>query len=227
MKNTLEIDSINKSYNENIILSDIYLKCETNDIVGIFGRNGSGKSTLLKIIYGTLKAENKFIKLNNKAEEFPYKVKNGISSLPQENFIPEYFTVRKAISLSISKSKLSEFYNDEMISKVIDNKIATLSGGELKYLHLKIVLFNDSKFCLLDEPYNGISPIMIAKINKIIVEQSKQKGIIITDHNYNNMLEIITKIYLIKDRTGYLLKDKKELIKYGYLNVGMLECWNK
>lgn len=223
MKNTLEIDSINKSYNENIILSDIYLKCETNDIVGIFGRNGSGKSTLLKIIYGTLKAENKFIKLNNKAEEFPYKVKNGISSLPQENFIPEYFTVRKAISLSISKSKLSEFYNDEMISKVIDNKIATLSGGELKYLHLKIVLFNDSKFCLLDEPYNGISPIMIAKINKIIVEQSKQKGIIITDHNYNNMLEIITKIYLIKDRTGYLLKDKKELIKYGYLNVGMLE----
>jgi len=223
MKYTLEIDSINKSYNENIILSDIYLKCETNDIVGIFGRNGSGKSTLLKIIYGTLKAENKFIKLNNKAEKFPYKVKNGISYLPQENFIPEYFTVRKTISLSISKSKLSEFYNDEMISKVIDNKIATLSGGELKYLHLKIVLFNDSKFCLLDEPYNGISPIMIAKINKIIVEQSKQKGIIITDHNYNNLLDIITKIYLIKDRTGYLLKDKKELIKYGYLNVGMLE----
>ena len=223
MKYALEIDSINKSYNENIILSDIYLKCETNDIVGIFGRNGSGKSTLLKIIYGTLKAENKFIKLNNKAEEFPYKVKNGISYLPQENFIPEYFTVRKAINLSISKSKLSEFYNDEMISKVIDNKIATLSGGELKYLHLKIILFNDSKFCLLDEPYNGISPIMIAEINKIIVEQSKRKGIIITDHNYNNLLEIITKIYLIKDRTGYLLKDKSELVKFGYLNHGMLE----
>ncbi|MEO5775445.1 MAG: ATP-binding cassette domain-containing protein [Flavobacterium sp.] len=223
MKYTLEIDSINKSYNENIILSDIYLKCETNDIVGIFGRNGSGKSTLLKIIYGTLKAENKFIKLNNKVEEFPYKVENGISYLPQENFIPEYFTVRKAINLSIENSKLSQFYNDELISKVIDNKIATLSGGELKYLHLKIVLFNDSKFCLLDEPYNGISPIMIIEINKIIVEQSKRKGIIITDHNYNNLLEIVTKIYLIKNRTGYLLKDKNELIKHGYLNAGMLE----
>lgn len=223
MKYTLEIDSINKSYKEKIILSDIYLKCETNDIIGIFGRNGSGKSTLLKIIYGTLKAENKFIKLNNKAEEFPYKVKNGISYLPQENFIPEYFTVRNAINLSISKSKLSEFYNDEMISKIIDNRIATLSGGELKYLHLKIILYNDSKFCLLDEPYNGISPIMIVEINKLIVEQSKKKGIIITDHSYNNLLEIITKIYLIKDRTGYLLKDKKELIKHGYLNHGMLE----
>lgn len=223
MKYTLEIDSINKSYKENIILSDIYLKCETNDIVGIFGRNGSGKSTLLKIIYGTLDAENKFVKLNNKVEEFPYKVNNGISYLPQENFIPEYFTVRKAICLSIDKSSLSEFFNDEMINKIIDNKIATLSGGELKYLHLKIILYNDSKFCLLDEPYNGISPIMIAEINRIIVAQSKKKGIIITDHNYNNLLEIVTKIYIIKDRTGYLLKDKNELIKYGYLNHGMLE----
>jgi ABC-type lipopolysaccharide export system ATPase subunit len=223
MKYALEIDSINKSYNDKVILSDIYLKCETNDIVGIFGRNGTGKSTLLKIIYGTLKAENKFIRLNNKAEEFPYKVKNGISYLPQENFLPEYLTVRKAINLSINKAKLTEFYNDEMISKVLNNKIATLSGGELKYLHLKIVLFNDSKFCILDEPYNGISPIMIVEINKIIVEQSKRKGIIITDHNYNNLLEIITKIYLIKDRTGYLLKDKIELIKHGYLNNGMLE----
>lgn len=223
MKYTLEIDSINKSYKENIILSDIYLKCETNDIVGIFGRNGSGKSTLLKIIYGTLDAENKFVKLNNKVEEFLYKVNNGISYLPQENFIPEYFTVRKAIYLSIDKSSLSEFFNDEMINKIIDNKIATLSGGELKYLHLKIILYNDSKFCLLDEPYNGISPIMIAEINRIIVAQSKKKGIIITDHNYNNLLEIVTKIYIIKDRTGYLLKDKNELIKYGYLNHGMLE----
>lgn len=223
MKYTLEIDSINKSYNENIILSDIYLKCETNDIVGIFGRNGCGKSTLLKIIYGTLKAENKFIKLNNKVEEFPYKVENGISYLPQENFIPEYFTVRKTINLSIENSKLSYFYNDELISKVIDNKIATLSGGELKYLQLKIVLFNDSKFCLLDEPYSGISPIMITEINKIIVKQSKRKGIIITDHKYNNLLEIATKIYLIKNRTGYLLKDKNELIKHGYLNATMLE----
>ena len=106
---------------------------------------------------------------------------------------------------------------------MINNKIGTLSGGELKYLHLKIILYNDSKFCLLDEPYNGISPIMVREINKIIVEQSKKKGIIITDHNYNNLLEIVTKIYLIKDRIGYLLKDKMDLIKHGYLNVGMLE----
>ena len=61
MKYSLEVDSVNKSYNDNSILSDIYLKCETNDVIGIFGRNGSGKSTLLKIIYGTLNADYKFI----------------------------------------------------------------------------------------------------------------------------------------------------------------------
>ena len=198
MKYSLEIDSIIKSFNGKTVLSDVYLKCETGDIIAVFGRNGSGKSTLLKIIYGMLDAENKLIKINGQVEKFPYRQKNAISYLPQESFIPKYFTVKKVISLSIAKTNYSEFYNDPILNKIISNKISTLSGGELKYLHLKLVLYNDSKFCLLDEPYSGISPIMITEINARIVEQSKNKGIIITDHGYTNLLKIATKIYLIK-----------------------------
>jgi ABC-type multidrug transport system ATPase subunit len=68
MKNLLEVDSIEKSYGYKIILSNVYLKCETGDIIGVLGRNGTGKSTLLKIIYGILPAEYKFVRIIIKLE---------------------------------------------------------------------------------------------------------------------------------------------------------------
>ena len=222
MKYSLEVDSVNKSYNGKAVLSDIYMNCETQDIIGIFGRNGSGKSTLLKIIYGTLNADYKFIKLNNIVENQPYKVKSGISYLPQDNFIPKYFTVKKAIGLSVNKSEIAEFFDDEIIDSINQKKVANLSGGELKYLQVKIILYTNSKFCLLDEPYNGTSPIIAEKINTLILKQANRKGIIITDHSYQNLLQVANKIYLIKDRSGRFLNNKEDLIKFGYLSPDML-----
>jgi ABC-type lipopolysaccharide export system ATPase subunit len=222
MNYKLEIDSVNKSYEGKQILSDIYLNCEIGDIIGVFGKNGSGKSTLLKIIFGTLNADNKFIRLNNKVLSKSFKEENGISYLPQDNFIPNSFLVSKVISLLVIKSKLVDFWEDSIIRKIINNKIGNLSGGELKYLQIKLLLFNESKFCLLDEPYSGVSPIMAESINEQIILQSKKKGIIITDHNYLYLLEIATRIYLIDKGYGRFLKDKDELIKFGYLNSGML-----
>lgn len=222
MECKLEIDSINKSFEEKKVLTDVYLKCEIGDIIGVFGRNGSGKSTLLKIIYGTLHAENKFIRLNNLVLNEAYKMKNGISYLPQENFIPKNLLVKKVINLTIKPNKLKEFNDDKIINKIINSKVETLSGGELKYLQIKLILFNESNFCLLDEPYSGVSPIIAELINKQIIERSKYKGIIIADHNYLYLLDIATKIYLLKDGVGKFLKNKDELIKFGYLTNGML-----
>lgn len=223
MQYKLEIDSVNKSYEGKKVLSDIFLKCEIGNIIGIFGKNGSGKSTLLKILYGTLNAENKFIRLNNKVTTRPFKIENGISYLPQDNFIPNNFSVRKVANLMLKKDKLNEFYEDKVISKILNSNVGTLSGGELKYLQIKLILLNDSKFCLLDEPYSGVSPIICELINKQIIEQSENKGIIITDHNYLYLLEIATKIYLIDKGFGKFLQNKEELIKFGYLKNGMLK----
>lgn len=223
MSYLLEIDSINKSYNGKPLLSNIYLKCELNDIIGIFGRNGSGKSTLLKIIFGTENAENKFIRINGKVENLPYLIKNGISYLGQNDFIPNNFSVLKAIDLSIIPSKKHLFINDDLIKKNLYKKISNLSGGESKYLHVKLILFGESKFCLLDEPYSGVSPIVSERINQLILEQSKDKGIIITDHNYQSMLNIVNKFVILKDGSTYFLNSREELIDYGYLNKGMLD----
>lgn len=222
MKHVLEMDSIQKSFGNKLIVSDVYLKCETNDIIGILGRNGSGKSTLLKIIFGILPADFKFIRIDGVVKSTTNQLLNEIGYLHQENFIPNYFSVKAAISLSLDKMAFAEFYDDEMIMAIQNKKISHLSGGELRYLEIKLILFNTSKFVLLDEPYNGLSPVMIAKINQLILKNASKKGIIITDHNYENIISISTRLILMKDGKAHHLKDKNELIEKGYLREGTI-----
>ena len=222
MKHLLEVDSVIKRYDDKLIVSDVYLRCEIGNIIGLLGRNGSGKSTLMKIIFGVVHAETKFIRIDGKVKKKVSQLMNEVSYLSQDNFIPQNLTVKKAIDLSIEKSVRIDFYLDDMISPVLNNKICQLSGGELRYLEIKLILSKSSNFILLDEPYNGLSPIMIEKVNDLIIENSKNKGIIITDHSYENVIKISTKLILIKEGKTHHLKDKKELIEKGYLREGMI-----
>lgn len=221
-KNILEVDSVQKQYDGKIIVSDVYLKCETTDIIGVLGRNGSGKSTLLKIIFGLVTADFKFVRIDGVVKSKTSDLLNQISYLPQENFIPNLFSVKKTISLSITKDKLQEFYADEMIQSMLNKKIKHLSSGELRYLEIKLILNNPSKFVLLDEPYNGLSPLIVEKINELIASMSNEKGIIITDHNYENVIKVSTKLVLMKEGKIHHLKDKNELVEKGYLKLGMI-----
>ena len=147
---------------------------------------------------------------------------NEISYLSQDNFIPNSFSIKKTIQLAIAKDKLQDFYADDMIQSMIEKKIKHLSGGELRYLEIKLILNNASKFALLDEPYNGLSPIMIEKINELITAMSSTKGIIITDHNYENVIKVSTKLAFMKEGKMHHLKDKSELVEKGYLKPGMI-----
>jgi ABC-type multidrug transport system ATPase subunit len=220
--NTLEVDTVQKRFDEKSLLTDVYLKCETGDIIGLLGRNGSGKSTLLKIIFGIENADNKFIRVNGVLKNKTTELLRDISYLHQDNFIPNNFLVKKAISLSIEKENAAAFYRDETIASLKGKYVKDLSGGELRYLEIKLILSNSSKFVLLDEPYNGLSPVMAEKTNELIVENSKRKGIIITDHNYAKVIKVATKLILMKEGKIHHLKDKMELIEKGYLSEGML-----
>lgn len=216
-KHILEVDGIQKKYNDRVILSDVYLKCETSQIIGLLGRNGSGKSTLLKIIIGLLSAPNKCIRIDSVSKNNENNVFNDISYLSQEQFIPNHLSVKKAILLSIDKQKINFFCEDEFIQPILGKRISHLSGGELRYLEIKIVLFSSSKFVLLDEPYNGLSPIMIDVVNELIKENSEKKGIVITDHNYKNVIKISTQVVLIKDGKTHYIRNNAELVEKGYL----------
>lgn len=128
------------------------------------------------------------------------------------------FLLLKTISLSIEKERINSFCEDKHIQSILKKKIRYLSGGELRYLEIKLVLFNSSKFVLLDEPYNGLSPIMTELVNELIKENSKTKEIIISDHNYREVMKISSKSVLIDGGKAHYIKEKAELIEKSYLN---------
>ncbi|HSD06076.1 ATP-binding cassette domain-containing protein [Flavobacterium sp.] len=217
-KNILEVDSVRKHFENKLIVSDVYLKCETGEIIGLLGRNGSGKSTLLRIIFGIVSAENKCIRINGAVKNKTSDILKEISYLHQEQFIPNHFSVKKAISLCINYEIMNEFLDDYLIQDILYKKVSHLSTGELRYLEIKLVLYNSSKFVLLDEPFNGLSPIMIEKVIYLIQMNAFKKGIIITDHDYENVIGIATQILLMKDGKIHTIKNKTELIEKSYLS---------
>ncbi len=217
MSSLLEIDSVIKSYDRIQVLTDIYFKCETGEIIGLIGRNGTGKSTLLKILFGTLSAERKFIRIDNRVVLNPYLAKNKICYLPQDDFIPRHLKVVKAVTLFLEKEKVDAFFDDTILQPLKESKIGYLAGGELRYLEIKLLINTECKFIMLDEPFNGVSPIIIDHIKQLLLDKSKTKGIILTDHDYNNVVDIATRLCLIFDGGIKHIQDKIELVKWGYL----------
>jgi lipopolysaccharide export system ATP-binding protein len=126
MSNIFEADSIRKSFWNKQILTDVYIKCQTGEIIGLLGRNGSGKSTLLKILFGTLYTDYKHIEVNNELLDQPFKSRGMISLLHQDNFLPKNLTVKKAIELFDHHPDDFEFFDDPVLQKVYDTKIRNL-----------------------------------------------------------------------------------------------------
>jgi ABC-type lipopolysaccharide export system ATPase subunit len=217
MSSLLEVDSIRKEFGTNQVLTDISIRCQTGDIIGLLGRNGSGKSTLLKIIFGTLFTDYKFIRINGSILNKPFTKKNTISYLNQDNFLPKNLTVKQVIKIYSDDVDQTGFLEDEVLSKVLQTKIRNLSGGESRYLEVKLILNLNALFVLLDEPFNGISPLHTELIKKIITDTSIKKGIILTDHDYRNVLDVANKYYLLFDGGLKHVKTKQDLIEWGYI----------
>ena len=217
MENQLDLDSVRVVFEGKNVLNDIYLKCKVGEVVGLLGRNGCGKSTLLKVIAGLINPEYKFLKINDeviKSVGFNFKV----SYLDQDPFLPKSLSVKKAASLSLGAESLKFISQDEEFQKMSEKKVSQLSGGELRYLEICLVLFNEAEYCLLDEPYNGISPILCQKINALISRQSQFKGIIITDHNYENVIQVSHRLLLLENGNVKAINSPEELTQRGYLS---------
>ena len=222
MRNSLEIDSVIKSFGELNVLTDVYLKCETGDIIGMLGRNGSGKSTLLKILFGSISSGNKFIRINGKVYNRPFKTSGLVGYLPQHNFLLPHLSLYKTATLYLDAS-LETFFIDDVIGHLKNNKINTLSGGELRYLEIKLILNASYKFILLDEPFNGVAPVIIDQLKNMIIAHSKTKGIILTDHDYNNVLDVANRYCLVHEGCIKPVNGREDLVKWNYLTENSFE----
>ena len=215
MDNTLEqlyVDSIEFSYDwSKPLLTGVHIQCNVGEIVALLGRNGCGKSTLLKIIFGTVKPNFGLIRINDKLYPKGYLSKK-VCYLPQHKFSPNYLRVKQIIHLMINDTKKrNELLADEFIQKVIQQKIVELSIGEQRYLELMLLLCQDADFYLLDEPFSGVAPHMKEEIQKLILSHLPHKGFIISDHHYNSVLDIATRIVLLQNGGCRKIDSKKDL----------------
>ncbi len=213
----LHVDSVIKSFGTRQVLTDVYLSCKQGEIIGLLGRNGSGKSTLLKIIFGSLDAERKFVKVGDKIINGLYDNRDLISYLPQDHFLPDHLGVSLMISLLCDYENATLLKENEHISVMLDKKSSQLSGGERRLLEIMLIIHSKAKYVLIDEPFNGIAPIYKDIIKYQIKEQSKNKGFIITDHDYRNILDISTRIILMHDGGTKHISDIGELKRWGYI----------
>ena len=213
----LHVDSVIKSFNTTQVLTDVYISCEKGEIIGLLGRNGTGKSTLLKIIFGSLPADSKFVKIGDKIITGLFENRKLIKYLPQNNFLPNHVKVNSIIQLFCDENNASLIKNHDLIRPMLGKKSKQLSGGERRLLEILLIVFSDSTYTFIDEPFNGIAPVYIEEIKEIIKQQSKNKGFIITDHDYRNIIDIATRIVIIHDGGTKEIKSKDELKYWGYI----------
>ncbi len=215
--NKLHVDSVTKSYNNKVILSDVFISCQKGEIKGLIGRNGSGKSTLLKIVFGTEKADFKFVRIGNKIIRNMSDGRNLINYLPQDNFLPNNISIRALINLFLQKESRQVLFENEFIKPLLSKKNQNLSGGEKRIVEILLIIHSKAKYILLDEPFNGVSPIIRDYIIEYIKINKSSKGYIITDHDYENVISLADSIVYLQN--GFLkeIKNKSELVDLGYL----------
>lgn len=213
----LHADSIRKAIGNRKILNDVFISCQPGQIVGLLGRNGSGKSTLLKIIFGSLQSDNKYVAIGGTKINSLFAGRKLIHYLPQDSFLPDHFSIKKAVSCFCNKEKSGIMLRNDLIKPFLDKKISQLSGGERRIVEVMLMVHSDATYLLFDEPFNGISPIQIDILKDIIKRHSIDKGFIITDHSYENVLDISSTVVLLDKGNTKVIKERDELIQFGYL----------
>ncbi len=216
MKNILEFDSLDLSFDGRKILSGIYMLCQQGEVVGLLGRNGSGKTSLMKVVFGALGAEHKSVRINGAPLQGDYIQKRIIAYLPQDKLIPSYVPLRTAFSLF--KVDIDKIISDiPQVKDFINLKSHELSGGSLRLIEALLILYSPSSFCILDEPFTGLMPIHIETLKSIITKSKYKKGIIISDHMHRNVTELSDRLYLLDNGKTHEIKERKRLIELGYL----------
>lgn len=210
---TLTATNLVKTYHGRKVVDGVNLSIESGSIVGLLGPNGAGKTTCFYMIVGLIYPENGIIRIDNQnITNFPMhgRAQAGIGYLPQEPSIFRKLTVtenimailelRKNLTNQERKQILESLLNEFHINHIRDNTGMSLSGGERRRVEIARALASNPKFILLDEPFAGVDPISINDIKQIIYHlKNRGIGILITDHNVRETLDICEKAYIVNE----------------------------
>ncbi len=210
-KSTLIAQGLSKSYKSKQVVKSVSLSVSAGQIVGLLGPNGAGKTTSFYMIVGLVPNDNGKIILNNEdvtLAPMHERARQGIGYLPQEASIFRKLTVtdnimailqtRKSLNEQERQEKLEHLLEEFNISHIKDNLGMSLSGGERRRVEIARALAAEPQFILLDEPFAGVDPISVGDIKKIIIHLKERGiGILITDHNVRETLDVCEHAYIV------------------------------
>lgn len=215
----LSAQNLAKNFKGRDVVKDVSIEICQSQIVGLLGPNGAGKTTCFYMIVGLIQADSGRVLLDQKdMTQLPIhdRARHGLSYLPQESSIFRNLTVeenilailqaRQELSREQTEEKLEQLLEEFSIEHIRHSKGMSLSGGERRRTEIARTLATDPKFILLDEPFAGVDPISVSDI-KIIINQLKDRGIgiLLTDHNVRETLDICEKAYIVSE--GHVIAD--------------------
>jgi lipopolysaccharide export system ATP-binding protein len=206
----LEAKNIVKNYGDICVLKNVGLQVASGEVVALLGPNGAGKTTFFYIISGLVHANSGTILMNNTditAWPIYERAKIGLGYLPQEasifrglNVEDNILAIAEMIEPTMEKAlqKTDSLLREFSIDHLRKSKATALSGGERRRLEIARCLATNPKFLLLDEPFAGVDPVAVKDIRHLVQHLTKRGlGIIITDHNVRETLDIIDRGYIL------------------------------
>jgi ABC-type multidrug transport system ATPase subunit len=210
----LHVDSVFLEFGERAILRGVSLQVRTGQVVGLLGRNGSGKSCLLKIIAGQLQPQFHHLRLEG--------VKTGrwagaaIHYLPQVECHPGALRVKTLLDCyGIAAEPFAASY--PFVQEQLGRRFAELSGGQRRMLEVLLVLESEAPFSLLDEPFSHLMPLHVEVLAAAIARLRSRKGILLTDHQYGNVMAIADELHVLKDGVLRPALTAEDLREQGYI----------
>ena len=205
--------NLKKSFKGRKVVRKVTISINQGEIVGLLGPNGAGKTTCFYMIVGLIRADSGQVKLNNRSLTnltIDKRAAFGLAYLPQDSSIFKKLSVeqnllailqtRSDLSNRERKLKLEHLLDEFNLSHIRRNQGISLSGGERRRTEIARTLATDPKFILLDEPFAGVDPISVSAIKQVILQlQAKNIGILLTDHNVRETLDICEKAYIVSE----------------------------
>ncbi|WP_354624736.1 LPS export ABC transporter ATP-binding protein [Psychromonas sp. MME2] len=216
-----------KSYKGRTVVNGVSLTVKTGEIVGLLGPNGAGKTTSFYMVVGLVKQDEGKITIDDEdISHHPMHIRaqKGIGYLPQEASIFRRLTVsenimgilqiRKELTAAQREDKLETLLQEFHITHIRHSKGMSLSGGERRRVEIARALATEPKFILLDEPFAGVDPISVIDIKNIIQQlRDRGLGVLITDHNVRETLDVCQHSYIVSHGEIIAVGTQQEILE--------------
>lgn len=213
MTATLSVKQLAKAYQDRKVVKDVSLTVNTGEVVGLLGPNGAGKTTSFYMIVGLITIDSGQVLFNTEditRWTIDQRAKIGVGYLPQEASVFRKLTaeenilaileLRTDLTQAQREHALEELLREFHITHIRKVLGASLSGGERRRVEIARALAIEPKFILLDEPFAGVDPISVVDIKRIIIHlRERGVGILITDHNVRETLDICERAYIVNE----------------------------